>query len=89
MCTDAPQLVPKLVSLTLSHVDILYGSEEKLLDFLKGRVRLTGGLRKLVIRSCRVHEVGLESQLRDLVNSIKWDNVTAVGRDYQWSEEDS
>lgn len=78
----------------MCHVDVLFGSEEKLLEFLRGRKHLAGhyltnGLKKLVIRSCRVHEVVLQSLLGELVPNVKWENVTAVGPVYQGSEDES
>jgi hypothetical protein len=58
----------------------------KLFNFLKGRPYHAGGLKKLVVRSCRVHEVGIRSWLGELVPRIEWDNVEAMGREYRGSD---
>lgn len=85
-CTDVQQPIPKLESLTLCHLDVLFGCQEKLLDFLRGRVH-TGGLKKLVLRWCRVHQEGMKSRLGELVSRVRWDNVKAVGPDYRGSDD--
>jgi hypothetical protein len=67
--------------LTLSHLDILSGREQELLDVLKERRDHNLGLEKLVVRSCRVHEDEDELKLRELVKEVKWDNVTVAESD--------
>jgi len=73
------QPLPKLESLTLADLDILFDSEEELLNVLKWRRDCNVGLRKLVVRSCRVHRAQYVSNLRELVKEVKWDNVEVVG----------
>ena len=70
--------IPKLESLTLSHLDIRFGREEQLLDVLKGRRDHNVGLKKLVVRSCRVHRVEYNPKLGEVVKNIKWDNMQVV-----------
>lgn len=74
--------------MTLSHVDVLFESDQKLLDVLKERRDHNIGPQKLVVRSCRVHKVEYESRLKRLVKKVKWDNVTVVGSDYELTEDD-
>ena len=45
------------------------------------------GLKKLVVRSCRVQKVEYELKLREFVEEVKWDNVTAVGSDYEGTDD--
>ena len=68
--------------MTLSHLDILFGKDRKLIDILKKRYSSTY-FKKLVVQSCRVHEVGYESELRILVEEVEWEDVTVVGPDYE------
>lgn len=56
---------------------------------MRWRYHNAGGLKKLVVRSCRVHGVELEAWLRELVAGLRWDNVRAVGPDYKGSDDDS
>lgn len=49
---------------------------------LKGRRDCNAGLKKLVIRSCRVRKAEFVSELRELVKEVKWDDVEVVGSDY-------
>jgi len=80
MHTDkSGQAVPKLESLTLSHLDILFGYEETLLDVLKERRNRNVGLKKLAVQSCRVHKDEYKSKIRNLVKKVKWDNVEVMG----------
>ena len=82
------QIFPKLESLTLSDLDILFGYDEKLLGVLKGRRDCNIGLKKLFIHSCRVHRVEWKSELKKLVKGVKWQNVEAVGVDYEDTDDD-
>jgi len=83
------QTFPKLESLTLSDLDILFDCEDDLLGVLKGRRDCNVGLRKLVIRSCRVHKAEYASKLRELVKEVKWDNVEVVGSGHGDTEDDT
>lgn len=58
-----------------------------MLDVLKGRRDRDVGLKKLVVRSCRVHKVEYKSELRELVEKVKWDNTIAVGSDYEGTDD--
>jgi len=82
------RVFPKLESLTLSYLDILFGHEEKLLAVLKGRRDCNIGLKNLVIQSCRVHKVELRSKLRKLVKEVKWVNVNMVELDCEDTDDD-
>lgn len=75
MCIDEPyqRITPKLESLTLAHLDIVYGSERDLLDFLKQRRHHEGGLKMLVVRSCKVHRVEYKLELKQLVKVFRWE----------------
>ena len=87
--TDAPFggiILEKLESLTVSHLDILSGRGEQLLDVLKGRRDRGVGLKRLVVRSCRVHEDEYRSRLGQLVEEVEWDGVIAVGSSYRGTE---
>ena len=92
-CADDPgqQLVPKLVSLTLSNLDFLHGMEEDILDVLRGRRDNNIGLERLIIRSCRVHRAhDDEGYFKGLVEEVKWVDVENVGTEYEgYSDEDS
>jgi len=78
-------LVPKMESLTICHLDILYGRGEELLGVVGGRYHHGLGLERLVVRSCRVHEVGDDAKIREVVKEVKWEDVTVVGWDYTGS----
>jgi len=80
---------PNLESLTLSNLDILFDCEVDLLSVLKGRRECDIGLKKLVIRSCRVHNAEYASKLRELAKEVKWDNVEVVGSDYEDTDDDT
>lgn len=74
-----PQTLPKLESLTLSHLDIY----DEFLDVLKERHDHNTRLQKLAIRSCRVLDFGYRAKLTELVKKVKWVDVTSVlGPDY-------
>ena len=79
MYIDEPhqRSAPNLESLTLSHIDIS-GLEQELLDILKERRDYNLGLRKLVVQSCQVGKIEIESKFRELVKEVKWDNVTSL-----------
>lgn len=87
---DSPHLplVPKLKSLTLSHLDVLYGLNLELLTVLKGRRDQNIGLKNLIVRSCRTHE-GDKEKLREVVKKVKWVNVVEKSADAEETEEDS
>ena len=84
MYTDgSPQeIFPRLKSLTLSHLEVLFDCEARLLAFLKERLELYGGLRKLIFRSCLVNNLELKFILEQMVPEVKWDNVEPVGSGY-------
>jgi len=89
VCTDDPaqRLIPKLVSLTLSRLDFLHGVVDDTLDFLQGRRNRKIGLKRLVIRSCRVHRDDDESLgLEELVKVVRWINSEEMGSDYERSD---
>lgn len=68
--------------MTLSYLDTLY-AYDKLLGFLKGRCDCNIGLKKLVIRSCRVDtEVKWMSKLAEVVKEVDWDRLNLVDREY-------
>ena len=73
-------------SVALSNLDI-YECEEQLLFVLEERRNHDVGLKKLVVRSCRVQKVEYELKLREFVEEVKWDNVTAVGSDYEGTDD--
>jgi len=75
-------LVPKLESLTVCHLDILFGRDEELFGVARGRYHHALDLKRLVVRSCQVHEEGGDARLREVVKKVKWEDVTAVGWDY-------
>ena len=58
------------------------------MNVLKERRDNNAGLRKLAIRSCKVHEVEYKSKLRELVKNVKWgDNVRVLNPDYtRWTD---
>ena len=64
---------PKLESLMLSDLNIFFGREDQLLDLLQERHDRNLALKKVGVRSCRVHE--FESELRELVEEVEWENV--------------
>jgi len=74
---------PKLQSLTLHNIDVLFGQQRKLLDLLKNRNDHQIILKRLVLQSCRVPTVEYKSNLKALVGRVTWDNVTEVGSDYE------
>ena len=80
---------PKLEFLTLSNLDILFDCEDELLGILKGRRDRNIGLKKLVIRSCRVHKIEYMARLMELVDEVKWDNLEVVGSDYDGTDDDT
>ena len=84
-----PPVLPELESLTLSHLDVLFGSEGKLLDFLRLKRNHHRGLKNLVLRWCRVHKEELRLKFGGWVGKVGWNNVTAVGSDFQGSDSES
>ena len=74
---------PKLQSLTLHNIDVLFRQQRKLLDLLKNRNDHQIILKRLVLQSCRVPTVEYKSGLKALVGRVTWDNVTEVGSDYE------
>jgi hypothetical protein len=90
MCTvksDQPT-APKLQSLTLRNLDILFRAPRKLLDTLDGRSGHRVGLESLVIQSCRVTTGEYEEDLRDRVEKVTWENVEEMGSDYDGTDSD-
>ena len=75
--------------LVLSDLDILFDCEKDLLGVLKGRRDCNIGLKKLVVRSCRVHKGEYVSKLRELVKEVKWDNVEVVGSGHGDTEDET
>ena len=71
----------------MSHLDILFDCEEDLLGVLRWRRDCNVGLKKLVIRSCRVHEY--MPMLKELVQQVKRDNLEVVGSDYEDDDDDT
>jgi len=71
----------KLESLTLLHLDIVSGLEQQLPDLLKERRDRNLGLKKLVVQSCRVHEVGDKSRCRESVKEVEWTDVIPADQD--------
>jgi len=89
MCVGDPaqQLLPKLVSLTLSRLDFLHGVVDGLLNFLRGRCNRGIGLERLVIQSCRVHRADDDTLgLEELVKETRWINQEVMGSDYEGSD---
>jgi len=79
--------VPKLESLTLSLIR-LCSLERRLLDVVKERHNYNPGLKKLVVRSCWVHQDEDEPhKFREFVNEVEWDNV-ALGDEEDSGEDD-
>jgi hypothetical protein len=87
-CVDgsAQQLVPKLVSLALTRLDLLHGVVGNLLDILKGWRDHKVGLKRLVVYSCRVHSADDALEFKGLVKEIKWCDVVEMGSGYGGSE---
>lgn len=56
------------------------------MDVLKGRRDRGVGLKRLVVRLCRVHEDEYRSRLGQLVEEVEWDGVIAVGSSYRGTE---
>ena len=83
------QTLPKLELLTLSDLDILFDCEEDLLGVLRGRRNCNVGLKRLIIRSCRVHKAEYASKLREIVKEVKWDDVEVVGSGHGDTEDDT
>ena len=83
------QPLPKLVSLTLSRIDLLHGTLENLLDVL-GRMRDDNNrLKRLIVEGCRVHRgVDVEEFTEELVEEVEWTDVEEMGSDYEGSDED-
>ena len=74
------------MSLTLSRLDILHGAARHLPAFLKRRRDKKIGLKRLVVRSCRVHTAAQELKARELVKVVKWIDVEVMGSDYESDE---
>lgn len=90
MCTvksDQPT-APKLQSLTLRNLDILFEVHHKLLDTLDRRSGHRVGLESLVIYSCRVTTGEYEEDLRDRVEKVTWEYVEEMGLDYDGTDSD-
>lgn len=58
------------------------------MSLLKERRDGNVGLKKLVIQSCRVHNLEYRSKLAELVNEVKWDDVEVVGSDYEGTDDE-
>ena len=71
--------------LTVCHLDILFGRDDELVGVVGGRYYHGLGSTRLVVRSCRVHEVEDDVKLRKGVKKVEWDNVTVMGWDYTGS----
>ena len=67
----AQPIVPKLTHLTLSNLDLLYGTSDVLLRTLQGRKDREVGLKRLVIRSCRVRSKQEMSNFKDVVKEVE------------------
>ena len=79
--------VPKLESLTLSHLGP-FDPDGQLLDVLQERHDHNLGLKKLVVQSCRVYEVEDEVRYGELVEEVKWNDVIVVDQQSDDSESD-
>lgn len=59
------------------------------MSVLKARCDFDIGLKKLVIRSCRVYKFEYVSKLRELVREVRSDDIQAVGSDYDGTDDDT
>lgn len=57
------------------------------MDALKEKRDRNIGLKKLVVRSCRVHESEYGWDLGELVEEDRWSDAIAVGSDYEGSDD--
>ena len=83
----AQPVAPKLASVTLSRVDLLHGVCGVLLAFLRGRRDREVGLKRLVIRSCRVPSEGALSGFKEVVKETEWSDLEEVGSECEGYEE--
>lgn len=83
------QTVPKLVSLTLSRIDLLRGVGGELLAFLERRYNQDIGLKHLVVESCRVHTAEEEVNSKEYVDKVEWIKPKEVGFYFESEEPDS
>ena len=79
----AQPVVPKLAYLTLSHLDFLYEASSVLLTCLQGRRAREVGLKRLVIRSCRVHSEQEISRFKKVVEEVEWSDLEEIGSGYE------
>jgi len=82
---DQP-IVPKLKSLSLLNVYLLEQQHNGLLDVLKARRAHDIGLKSLVVRSCHVHTLEYEKELKGLVKKVTWEDVTEMDSEYVETE---
>ena len=73
---DALDLAPKLQSLTLRNLDVLFERYRKLLDVLEERRNHHIGLESLAVERCRMPPGVCEVDLRDRVERVTWNDVT-------------
>ena len=86
----AQSIAPKLVSLKLFRLDLLYDVCDDLLVYLQCRRDQEVGLKLLVIRSCRVHSEEDISGFEKVVNEVEWSDLEEVGSECEESDsEDS
>ena len=67
-------VAPKLASLTLSRLILIYGVH-KLLSYLRERKDREVGLKRLVVRACRVHSAEDLSGFKEVVKEIEWSDL--------------
>ena len=83
-------IAPKLVSLKLIRLDLLYDVCDDLLVYLQCRRDQNVGLKQLVILSCRVHSEEDISGFEKVVNKVEWSDLEEVGSECKESDsEDS
>jgi len=90
--TSVRQLIPKLVSLTLSYLDFLPAVEQDMLSVLQGRRERKIDLERLVIKRCRVRGANNDTTgFKELVEDVKWIDVEEMssGDDASYEDQDS
>ena len=72
--------------MTFSNLDILFDVGEELPNTLAWRREHNIGLKKLVVRSCRVHSDEGRVNLEKLVKKVTWEDVRVMGSDYEGTD---
>ena len=78
--------LPKLTTLTLSYVDLLYGACDDLFAFLKKRDEKGAPVKELTIQCCQVHSEDDLPDFEDVVENVEYDYLEVIGPEVKWSD---